>query len=137
MCRRCVGAVSISGSRESYARNLRESMLVWRLMKQGSGFSAVCAGGWPLSWMEVAMSPLKRPRLALVGTEKLPTPPIKGGAIQTYIAGVIPHLARHYELTVVGPAHPLLPDQEVIDGIRYVRIPHDEEPQVYVKRAAK
>jgi spore coat protein SA len=83
------------------------------------------------------MNPRQRPRLALIGTEKLPTPPIQGGAIQTYIAGVIPHLARHYELTVVGPAHPLLPDREVVDGVRYVRISHDGKPQVYVKRVAK
>jgi spore coat protein SA len=75
-------------------------------------------------------------RLAMVCTEKLPVPPVKGGAIQTYIAGVLPYLARRHEVTVVGVADPSLPDCEERDGVRFVRVPRGEEPEEYFHRAA-
>jgi len=59
----------------------------------------------------------------MICTEKLPVPPILGGAIQTYIAGVLPHLKNHFDITVLGVTDPALPEQETIDGIQYVRVP--------------
>ena len=51
-------------------------------------------------------------RIALVCTEKLPVPPVRGGAIQTYIDGVLPFLAARHDVTVVGRADPALPPEE-------------------------
>lgn len=60
----------------------------------------------------------------MISTEKLPVPPVLGGAIQTYIAAVAPLLARSHDLIVLGveaPQH--LPATERRDGVTYVRVP--------------
>ncbi|TMW72951.1 glycosyltransferase family 4 protein [Alteribacter natronophilus] len=62
-------------------------------------------------------------KVAIVCTEKLPVPPIRGGAIQTYIAGALPALKGKHSITVFGRTDPDLPDQETADGVRYVRVP--------------
>ncbi|WP_028546120.1 glycosyltransferase family 4 protein [Paenibacillus taiwanensis] len=61
----------------------------------------------------------------IICTEKLPVPNIRGGAIQTYIGGVAHKISVHHRLTILGRSDPeLLPD-EIVNGIRYVRIPSD------------
>ena len=62
-------------------------------------------------------------KILMICTEKLPIPPILGGAIQTYISGVLPHLRNVHDITVLGISDSSLPDQETIDGISYVRVP--------------
>ena len=62
-------------------------------------------------------------KILMICTEKLPVPPVLGGAIQTYIAGSLPHLRNKHDITVLGVNDPSLPDQETIDGIKYVRVP--------------
>jgi len=59
----------------------------------------------------------------MVCTEKLPVPPVLGGAIQTYIASILPHLRPFHDITVLGVNDPALPDEETVDGIHYVRLP--------------
>lgn len=59
----------------------------------------------------------------LIVTEKLPVPPIHGGAIQTYIAGIAPILAKEYDLTILGRADPALPKSESTGKINYERLP--------------
>ncbi|PAD69260.1 glycosyl transferase family 1 [Bacillus sp. 7586-K] len=61
--------------------------------------------------------------ILMICTEKLPVPPVLGGAIQTYIAGSLPYLKNAHTITVLGVNDPSLPDEETIDGVRYVRIP--------------
>jgi len=62
-------------------------------------------------------------KVLMICTEKLPVPPVLGGAIQTYIAGVLPYLGKVHDITVLGVNHPTLKDEEIINGIKYVRIP--------------
>ena len=62
-------------------------------------------------------------KIALICTEKLPVPPVLGGAIQQYIDGVLPYLSRYHEVTVFCIAHPSLPEQEIVDGVNYIRVP--------------
>ncbi|MCA1035050.1 glycosyltransferase family 4 protein [Bacillus infantis] len=62
-------------------------------------------------------------KILMICTEKLPVPPVLGGAIQTYISGVLPHIGKHHDITVLGISDPSLPDQETLDGIDYVRVP--------------
>jgi spore coat protein SA len=59
----------------------------------------------------------------MIVTEKLPVPPIHGGAIQTYIAGVAPILAQKYDLTILGRTDPALPKKEIIGNVKYERVP--------------
>src|SRR5690554_13342 len=69
-------------------------------------------------------------RVAMVGSEKLPIPPIHGGAVQTYIAEVAPFLAQKHEVTIIGVCDDDLPYDEMRDGIRYIRVhctPNDFE----------
>lgn len=68
-------------------------------------------------------------RVAMVCTEKLPVPPIRGGAIQTYIAGILPYIARHHDVTVFGISDPELPLYERGPGYTMVRFPADGYPQ--------
>lgn len=63
--------------------------------------------------------------LTLVCTEKLPVPPIRGGAIQTYLAGVLPFLAARARLRVICRTDPLLADCEEQDGVEWVRLEAD------------
>lgn len=62
-------------------------------------------------------------RVLMICTEKLPVPPIRGGAIQTYISGILPMLAAEHEITILGVNDPMLADDEWHNGVRYVRIP--------------
>ncbi|OLO37180.1 lipopolysaccharide N-acetylglucosaminyltransferase [Alkalihalophilus pseudofirmus] len=62
-------------------------------------------------------------KVLIICTEKLPVPPVRGGAIQTYIAGIAPFLSQKHEITIIGRNDPSLPDQETKDGIQYVRVP--------------
>lgn len=61
--------------------------------------------------------------ILMIVTEKLPVPPIRGGAIQTYISGISEGLSRHHNLTILGRTDPDLPDSETVGRIRYERIP--------------
>lgn len=62
-------------------------------------------------------------KIALICTEKLPVPPVSGGAVQIYIDGVLPYLSREHDITVYTVQHPQLKDKEVIDGVRFIRLP--------------
>jgi spore coat protein SA len=68
--------------------------------------------------------------LALICTEKLPVPPVRGGAIQTYLEGVLPYLTVRTPVRVIGRTDPLLPDREVRDGAEWIRF----EPEGYADR---
>lgn len=64
-------------------------------------------------------------KILMISTEKLPVPPVLGGAIQTYIEGVLPHLGKVHEITVLGIQHQSLAIQETVDHIHYVRVAGD------------
>jgi len=71
-------------------------------------------------------------RLALICTEKLPVPSIRGGAIQIMIDGVVPFLAADNDVTVYSITDPDLPQYERRSGIRYIRFPAES----YVENVA-
>ncbi|NET57529.1 MAG: glycosyltransferase family 4 protein [Symploca sp. SIO2E6] len=70
-------------------------------------------------------------KILLVCTEKLPVPCVRGGAIQTYIDGILPHLSREHEITVFSVTDRDLSDHEVRDGIRYERFPSGNSEEYY------
>lgn len=61
-------------------------------------------------------------KIALICTEKLPVPAVAGGAVQIYIDGVLPYLAKQHNITVFSISHPSLPLEETRNGVRYVRL---------------
>jgi len=70
-------------------------------------------------------------KILLVCTEKLPVPCVRGGAIQTYIDGILPHLSREHEITVFSVTDPDLPESEVREGIRYKRFEPGDSQRYY------
>ncbi|UYZ15054.1 glycosyltransferase family 4 protein [Brevibacillus sp. WF146] len=69
----------------------------------------------------------------LICTEKLPVPPIRGGAIQTYIAGIVNVLGKHHNVTVLGTSDPSLPQEETKGNVRYVRVNGQGAYELYAK----
>ena len=61
-------------------------------------------------------------KLALICTEKLPVPPIAGGAVQLYIEGILPYLSVKHKVTVYSISYPGLPDEETVDNVKYIRV---------------
>jgi len=62
-------------------------------------------------------------KIALICTEKLPVPPVAGGAVQMYIHGILPYLSKHHDITVYGVQHPELPNEEESGNVRFIRVP--------------
>ncbi|CAM3254126.1 glycosyltransferase family 1 protein [Brevibacillus invocatus] len=61
-------------------------------------------------------------KVAMICTEKLPVPPVRGGAIQTYISGIVDDLSSYHNVTVIGTTDPELATDEIIRQVRYVRL---------------
>jgi spore coat protein SA len=61
-------------------------------------------------------------KIAIICTEKIPVPSIRGGAIQQYIDGVLPYLQERHQITVYCVQDPDLPNEEVNGNIRYIRV---------------
>lgn len=62
-------------------------------------------------------------KIALICTEKLPVPPVAGGAIQLYIDGIVPYLSQKHEITIFSIQYKGLPEEEIRDNVRYIRVP--------------
>lgn len=69
---------------------------------------------------------VNRVRIALVCTEMLTVPSIRGGAIQIFIDGVIPYLSESHEITVFCIKDNDLRDREVVKGVTYIRVPKND-----------
>ncbi|WP_198520825.1 glycosyltransferase family 4 protein [Alteribacter populi] len=68
-------------------------------------------------------------KVALICTESLPAPAIKGGAIQMFIDGVAPFLKEEYHLTIYSINDTALKRYEVKGGIEYIRFPKESYEQ--------
>ncbi|HZG84332.1 glycosyltransferase family 4 protein [Paenibacillus sp.] len=64
-------------------------------------------------------------RIAMICTEMLPVPPIRGGAVQILIQGAASYLSKKHRVTIYSISDPDLADREFVDGIEYVRLPAD------------
>lgn len=72
-------------------------------------------------------------KVLMICTEKLPVPPVRGGAIQTYIEGITPMLAKNHNLTVLGISDPSLPGEETKNQVHYVRVDGDGSLESYIE----
>ncbi|SNS30139.1 spore coat protein SA [Anaerovirgula multivorans] len=75
-------------------------------------------------------------KIALICTEKLPVPPILGGAIQIYISNIVPILSKHHEITVFSLKNDKLIDQERVGNVQYVRV-SGKTTDEYIKNIIK
>ncbi|PFG12727.1 glycosyltransferase family 4 protein [Bacillus sp. es.036] len=64
-------------------------------------------------------------KIALIATEKLPVPAIRGGAIQIYLEAVSKLLAKHHHVTVISINDSDLKQSETAQGVHYVRLNKD------------
>lgn len=64
-------------------------------------------------------------KIALIATEKLPVPAIRGGAIQIYLEAIALLLAKTHQVTVFSITDPSLSERENINGVTYIRFPED------------
>jgi glycosyltransferase involved in cell wall biosynthesis len=76
-------------------------------------------------------------KLALICTERLPSPAIRGGAIQTMIDGVLPYLQQDHDVTVFSVTDPELDDEEIAEGVRHIRVPADRYVSGICERLAE
>ncbi|WP_100488064.1 glycosyltransferase family 4 protein [Sporolactobacillus pectinivorans] len=60
--------------------------------------------------------------IAMIATEKLPVPAIRGGAIQIYLQSSAEIIAKSHQVTVFSIKDPDLQESETKDGIQYIRI---------------
>ncbi|WP_374717436.1 glycosyltransferase family 4 protein [Neobacillus sp.] len=72
-------------------------------------------------------------KIAMICTEMLTVPPIRGGAIQILIDGVTPYISKKHELTIYCITDPELSDYEVVNGVEYIRVPKEN----YIFNVAK
>jgi len=61
-------------------------------------------------------------RIAFICTEMLPSPAIRGGAIQVLIDGIAPFISEKHQLTIMGVKDPLLPGYEQRGPVEYLRV---------------
>lgn len=69
----------------------------------------------------------------MICTEKLPVPNIRGGAIQTYIGGIVDLLSRNHTITIFGRSDPDLSNDEKVNGVRYVRFESHGMLDIYMQ----
>lgn len=62
-------------------------------------------------------------KLALIATEKLPVPAIRGGAIQIYLEAVAAKISEKYSVTVFSVTDPHLLQTEKRGNVTYIRFP--------------
>jgi len=61
-------------------------------------------------------------KIAMICTEKLPIPPVRGGAIQQYIDAVLPYIQEKHDVTVFCVEDPVLPRKEDDRHVHIVRV---------------
>lgn len=76
-------------------------------------------------------------KVLMISTEKLPVPNIRGGAIQTYICGVMGLIAKRHKITILGRTDPDLPNDEISGGIRFARVDSNGQFDIYQKNVVQ
>ena len=72
-------------------------------------------------------------KIALICTEKLPVPPVAGGAVQLYISEILPYISKEHDITVFSLSHPSLPNEEIVDGVKFIRVNAKTPPRYFKK----
>ncbi|MGE5496073.1 MAG: glycosyltransferase family 4 protein [Burkholderiales bacterium] len=70
-------------------------------------------------------------KIALICTEKLPVPSIRGGAVQQYIDAVVPYIKKKHDVTVFCIENERLQNREDDNNVHYIRVP-GKQTQDYI-----
>lgn len=65
-------------------------------------------------------------KIVIVLEERFPLLTIQGKPFQSLIDMQIANLRNAHELSILSLSDPALPDYETIEGIEYIRFPHDK-----------
>ena len=76
-------------------------------------------------------------KIALICTEKLTVPPLRGGAIQVLIDGASQELSKTHDITIFCISDPDYPDREIVNNIEYIRVPSENYAFYVGKELAK
>ncbi|WP_304942624.1 glycosyltransferase family 4 protein [Vallitalea guaymasensis] len=60
--------------------------------------------------------------IAFICTEKLPVPPVLGGAIQIYIDNILPIISKEHHITVFTVLKGGLPEHEKVGNVTFIRV---------------
>lgn len=69
-------------------------------------------------------------KIALIATEKLPVPAIRGGAIQIYLQAIAAKISEKHSVTVFSVTDPKLPETEQIENVTFIRF----SPKQYLQK---
>jgi spore coat protein SA len=72
-------------------------------------------------------------KIVLIATEKLPVPPIRGGATQIYLDSVAAIIAKKHDVTILSVKDPELADMEVRNGVKYIHFSKENYLQEVVE----
>lgn len=64
-------------------------------------------------------------KLAFICSEKLPSPAVKGGAVQVMLDGILPFFGVNHQITIFSITDPTLAEREIKGPIEYVRFPRE------------
>lgn len=76
-------------------------------------------------------------KIALVCQPVQPVPPIRGGAIEIYIDGILPYLAKDHQVTVFSISDPKLPMRSQEGNVTFIRFPKQVFDQLLHKELHK
>lgn len=64
-------------------------------------------------------------KLAFICSEKLPSPAVKGGAVQVMLDGILPFFSGNHQITIFSITDPTLAEREIHHAIEYIRFPRE------------
>lgn len=64
-------------------------------------------------------------KLAFICSEKLPSPAVKGGAVQVMLDGILPFISSNHQITIFSITDPTLAERERLQSIEYIRFPRE------------
>lgn len=75
--------------------------------------------------------------IAMIATEKLPVPAIRGGAIQIYLQSTAEMIAKKHQVTVFSINDPRLEREETSKGVHYIRLNEDNYVKELIEQIEK
>lgn len=73
-------------------------------------------------------------KIAFIGTEKLPVPAVRGGAIQIYLEAIAPIIAKEHTVTMFTVQDTNLPNEETKENVHYIRVEEGKYLEQVCKR---
>lgn len=76
-------------------------------------------------------------KLAFICSEKLPSPAVKGGAVQVMLDGILPFFSRNHQITIFSITDPALAEREIHPPVEYIRFPAENYETMVAQELTK